>query len=99
MSFYFELQLYDDERCNLGKTLESFPTLNVNTANEPLNLFLSCLNGDLEVGRAICDFINICFSIRSQALSTKIEKDIYLRPQITITSSGRLSVRPRKLDL
>lgn len=97
--FILNCKLYDDERCKLVKTLESFSTLNINTANEPLNLILSCLNGDLEVGRAICNFINICFSIRSQALSTKIERDIYLRPQITITSSGRHSLRPTKLDL
>ena len=66
---------------------------------ETFNLIMSCLNGDIEVGRALCNYINACFNIRTQALCEKNEKDIYLRPPLTITHFGRHSIRPKKFDL
>ena len=66
---------------------------------ETFTLSMSCLNGDADVGRAVCDFINACFTIRTQALCDKNEKDVYMRPTLTITNCGRHSIRPARLDL
>ena len=60
---------------------------------------MSVLNGDLEVGRAICNYINKCFTVRSELLSYKKENDLLKRTASCITRSGRLSKRPEILDL
>ena len=74
-------------------------TLSIEPSHETFNLIMSGLNGDVEVGRAVCDFINACFIKRTQALSEKKENDLYLRPSLTITRLGRNSKRPTRLNL
>ena len=60
---------------------------------------MSGLNGDLEIGGAVCNYINNCFDTRSDILSYKKETDILKRTQSCITRSGRISKRPTILDL
>ena len=60
---------------------------------------MSGLNGDLEVGRAICSFVNKCFNLRSELLSYKKETDVLKRSKSCVTRSGRNSKRPKILDL
>ena len=60
---------------------------------------LSCLNGDMEVGRLFCNFVNTCFEKRSDTLNMIKEKNILCRPETTITRSGRISRRPKKYRL
>ena len=95
----FNCELYAAERSKLSETLQECTTLNVYPSIDAFNSIMSCLNGDAEVGRAVCDYINSCFTIRSQALSERKEKMAYLRPECTITQRGRHSIRPARLDL
>ena len=97
--FIFDCELYATERNNFSKCLQNFTTLDMHSSSESFNLIMSCLNGDVEVGKAVCNYINTCMAIRSQALSEKNEKLIHLRPPRTITRSGRHSIRPNRLDL
>ena len=61
---------------------------------------MSGLNGDLEVGRAVCSFVNKCFNLRSELLSyKKKETDVLKRSKSCVTRSGRKSKRPTILDL
>ena len=60
---------------------------------------MSGLDGDVEVGRATCKYINNCFKIRSELLSHKKESDILQRVKSCVTKSGRLSKRREILDL
>ena len=60
---------------------------------------MSGLNGDLEVGRITCLYINTLFEIRSDLLSQKKESDILKRVRSSVTRYGRLSKRPDILDL
>ena len=60
---------------------------------------MSCLDGDFEVGKAMCDFLNKCFAKRSENLKYSKDKNVYLRPEFTVTKSGRLSKRPSRLDV
>ena len=97
--FIFGCEMYETERSNLLKYLQNISTLNFNPSEEAYITIMSCLNGDVEVGRAVCNYVNTSLTVRTQALSEKKEKDIHLRPLITITKSGRHSVRPDRLDL
>ena len=60
---------------------------------------MSALEGDAEVGLAVCNFINECLLKRTQTLSEKHERETLLRPDVTITHSGRHSNRPVIFDL
>ena len=51
---------------------------------------MSTLSGDLEVGRAVYNYVNKCFTVRSELLSYKNENDILKRTKSCITRSGRL---------
>ena len=97
MIFYCDL--YNDERCNLARILSDSTILTLIPSEDNACNLMSCMNGDFEVGKAICEFINDCFSKRSKILSIKKENEIYLRPLVTVTNSGRLSKRPTRLDL
>ena len=78
---------------------QSLRQLTVTPTTESFILIISALEGDAEVGLAVCDFINECLLKRTQALSENNEREILLRPEITITHSGRHSYRPAILDL
>ena len=97
--FILKCKLYTSERKNFAEGLKNFCSLNVSPSIECFHVIMSCLNGDAEVGKSVCEFINACCTKRSIALSEKIENDIYLRPPLTITHSGRHCIRPSKLDL
>ena len=95
----FSCTLYYDEREKLEKQLENFSTISLNPCKENFITIMSALNGDLEVGRAVSTFIDECIIKRNQALSEKKEKEVLLRPPISITHSGRFSIRPNRLNL
>ena len=56
-------------------------------------LLITCMYGDLEVGKISCDLINSCFDKRY--LQMFEEK----KSAITITRSGRISKPPTKTSL
>ena len=60
---------------------------------------MSCVNGDLEVGKEFCNFLNACFNIRTEAIKEIQEKKILCRPESTITRLGRVSKRPIRMYL
>ena len=95
----FCCDLYTDERLYLEKTLHDSTFLSLLPTDEMFCTLISCLNGDYEIGKAMCEFINSCFLKRSLALSMKKEKDIYLRPELTVTKFGRHSKRPSRFDI
>ena len=97
--FLFNCSLYNSERENFYEELANILAIPLLPTNDFFLLLMSSLGGDLEVGRIICNFINVCFKIRSDMLCTKREMDILLRPCTTITRTGRISKRPSILDL
>ena len=97
--FIFQCSLYDEERHILEKSLLNFSELSLVPSDSLFCTLMSCMQGDLEVGETVCNYINTCFEKRTSCLNEKREKEIYLRPQSTITSKGRLSKRPIILDL
>ena len=95
----FECNLYKDARSQLINRLHSFTSFPISGTNDNFCLLMSSLNGDIEVGRAICDYVNICFKCRSDTLSEIKENNILCRPATTITRSGRVSKRPSRIDV
>ena len=99
LHFFCECELFTEERLIFSKTLSTFSSLTISSSRDIFNSFMSCLNGDVEMGRAVCSYINTCFTVRTKALSEKNEKDILIRPKLTVTQFGRHSTRPERLDL
>ena len=99
LHFIFHCTLYDEERNVLAKSLSDFTNISLVQSDQTFCTLMSCMEGDLEVGEVLCNYINSCFEKRALILSEIKEKEIYLRPKSTITSSGRLSKRPIILDL
>ena len=95
----FECTLYDTERKLMFDQLNNFTLIPHDPTKENFNTLMSCLNGDLEVGRTFCEYINNCFEIRKECLFKTKEKNILLRPETTTTRSGRISIRPTRIDL
>ena len=95
----FECSLYNSERKSLYDDLSNILSIDIRPSNETLYLLMSCLHGDPDVGRSFCNFINKCFTIRSEILCYKKELDIFQRNKPTVTRSGRSSKRPVILDL
>ena len=95
----FECNLYEEDRLRFTDQLSQFSCLNVRSTREMFHTLMSCMQGDLEVGRVLCDFINSCFNKRSIKLAEIKEDEIYLRPISTVTQSGRVSKRPNILNL
>ena len=60
---------------------------------------MSALNGDTEIVKIVCNFINECFDKRAKILVQKKEQELLMRPQLTIARSGRNSIRPNELNL
>ena len=92
-------QLFEEERSLFVKSLNEISTIDFVPTNECLSLILSYLNGDIEVCFLVCNYINSCFDKRTLALNEKREREIFIRPKLTITHSGRHSRRPEKMDL
>ena len=99
--FHFMLtcSLYDAERKCLYNDLSKMLSVPINPCEESFILIMSGLNGDIEVSKVICEFLNKCFKIRSENLSYKIETDILQRIKPSQTRLGRISKRPTILDL
>ena len=95
----FECSLYNTERNELYGELSQIISMDIYPSLELFNTIMSGLQGDLEVGKIICKYINNCFKIRSDILCYKKEKDILQRNKPTASRSGRISKRPIILDL
>ena len=97
--FILKCPLYQNERISLYNKLSNFLILDTSPSEEFFHLLMSGLQGDEEVGKIVCDYINDCVKIRSETLSHKIETDILQRAKSTITRYGRVSKRPETLDM
>ena len=97
--FLLVCTLYNDLRCDLAEKLSEFSFLSLIPSIDVFCKIMSYMEGDLEFGKAICNFIDLCFEKRSKALAVIKEKEIYLRPLKTTTRSGRISKRRTILDL
>ena len=95
----FECHLYNSERKELISKLSKFTSITFNATEDIFCKLMSCLNGDLEVGKAFCDFLNKCFKLRNETLSEIKENNILCRPETTVTRIGRVSKRPQRMDL
>ena len=97
--FIFKCSLYNSERKWFIDDISNILSIDFSPSIETLHLLMSGLNGDPDVGRSFCKFINTCFDIRSEMLCYHRERDISQRNKPTVTRSGRLSKRPVVLDL
>ena len=97
--FFFSCSLYNSKRKVLFKDLSKLLSIDINPSIELFYLLMSGLDGDLEVGRINCNYVNKCFNIRSELLSHKRESDILQRVKSCVTRAGRVSKRPEILDL
>ena len=95
----FECPLYHDERNLLYNDLSQILSIDITPGNELFEILMSGLQGDLDIGKTFCDFLNKCFKIRSDILSQNKEREILQRAKATTTRSGRVSKRPIILDL
>ena len=60
---------------------------------------MSGLQGDLDVSKSFCNYINKCFKLQSEILSYNKGKDLLPPAKPTTTRSRRLSKRLTILDL
>ena len=97
--FILNCSLYQTERKSLYDKLSTFISIDSVSSDELFYLLISGLQGDLEVGQTICNFVNECFKIRNESLSCKKETDILQRANTTTTRSGRISKRAEIFDL
>ena len=95
----FDCNLYNDERVTFMECVSNFSNISLVLSNDTFCILMSCHQGDVDFGKAFCDFVNSCFEKRSKVLKGIREKNIYCRPEETLTRYGRLSKRPTKLDL
>ena len=95
----FECTLYDNERKLMFEEMNEFTFITTEPTINNFYTLMSCLKGDLEVGRTFCNYINSCFEIRQECLFKTKQKNILLRPESTTTRSGRISKRPTRIDL
>lgn len=79
--FLLECDLYVNERKDYFDSLNKFLTIPTYPSDDTFCMLMSCLNGDLEVGRLTCEFINSCFNVRSCVLNIAKEKEIFRRPK------------------
>ena len=97
--FIFNCPLYSTYRETLYTDLSNILSLNISPSEDLFRILMSGLNGDLEVGKYFCDFLNKCFSLRSEMLSYSKETNILQRNKSVVTRSGRVSKRPTIFDL
>ena len=94
----FDCPLYNVERDAMWKEIAVISTIEPSCADR-FNIFMSCMNGDAEIGKIVCKHINACFAKRSEVLCQIKETEALLRPKTTITRSGRTSTRPIRYDV
>ena len=95
----FECTLYETERQKLFDLLKKITCIPFDATDYTFCQLMSCFNGDLEVGKEFCIFLNACFNIRTEAIKEIQEKKLLCRPESTITRLGRVSKRPLRMDL
>ena len=95
----FECQLYEDVRKQFVELLNEYTTIPFQATINEFCTLMSCLNGDLDVARIFCDFINNCFDIRKDYCNKTKENNILIRPETSTTRYGRISKRPNRIDL
>ena len=82
-----------------AEKLLGFTNVSIIPSDELFCMLMLRMQGDLEVGKVLCNFRNSCFVKSSSEISTMKEKEIYLRPITTVTRFGPTSKRPAVLDL
>ena len=92
-----ECSLYSDLRNQFFKQLSQFSSIPFDLSNNTFCILMSCLNGDVEVGKIFCEYINSCFTKRREAFNCSRENEIMNRPPCTVTRYGRLSKRPNRI--
>ena len=95
----FECKLYINARDLLIENLNSFILMPLDGTYDSFYMFMSYLDGDLEVGRLLCNYVNTCFDIRRDSLNKVKENLIFCRPETTTTRFGWISKRPTRIDL
>ena len=95
----FECKLYINARDLLIENLSSFTLMPLDGTYDSFFMLMSYLDGDLEVGRLLCNYVNTCFDIRRDSLNKVKENLIFCRPETTTTRFGRISKRPTRIDL
>ena len=95
----FECPLYHEARKKLVEHLHDCTCISFQATNELFCNIMSCLDGDTEVGRILCTYVNSCFETRSAYFNYIKEKNILCRPEATETRFGRISRRQTRLNL
>ena len=95
----FECNLYIDARELFSKCLGNFTCIPFDGTDDSFLKLMSYLNGDLEVGLLLCNYVNTCFDIRRDCINSVKENFILCRPETTTTRVGRISKRPNRIDL
>ena len=95
----FECDLYNDARSKFINRLNEFTVIPFDDKMDSFNIIMSSLNGDIDVGRHVCEFINSCFKLRIEYFNIVKERNILCRPATTLTRFGRVSKRPNRIDL
>ena len=95
----FECKLYEDVRKQFVDLLNEYTTIPFQATTNTFCTLMSCLNGDLDVARIFCDFINNCFDIRKDYCNKTKENNNLIRPENSTTRYGRISKRPNRIDL
>ena len=95
----FECDLYNDARSKFINRLNEFTVIPFDDKMDSYNIIMSSLNGDIDVGRHVCEFINSCFKLRIEYFNIVKERNILCRPATTLTRFGRVSKRPNRIDL
>ena len=68
--FMISCTAYGKPRDNLFKYLSSFTDIQNFSDNEIFSVLMSCNNGDYEFTKAVCNFVNLSFEIRSDHLKS-----------------------------
>ena len=86
--FLLECPFYTKERLTFFKSID-FVVLPADTENK-FSTLMSCLDGDSELAKPICDFVKHCFDIRNEFLCNEKASEIKERAPV-ITRAGRTS--------
>ena len=91
--FMLHCAVYDEIRLELFNSIKDIFNLNISDTDCCFKTFMSCLNGDPELARLVCNFVNTCFESRKHYFEP-FQNDKIMSNEPTFTRSGRLS-RPR----
>ena len=91
--------LYSTLRENLYVELSNILSINIEASEDVFHILISGLDGDLDVTRSFCNFLNKCVTMRSEMLCYRKETNILQRTKSVVTRSGRVSKRPPIFDI